>query len=88
MSPVMSFSRTSPFALLNSIIPQKKSFTTNSSPSLTGCSNCIKKKNSLPPSAEREKIEREIAVTDEKIDKIVYGLYGVREEETKITEGK
>lgn len=38
-----------------------------------------KKKNSLPPSAEREKVEREIAVTDEKIDDIVYGLYGVAE---------
>ena len=33
-----------------------------------------KKKNFLLPSAEREKIEREIAVTDEKIDDIVYGL--------------
>lgn len=39
-----------------------------------------KKKNSLPPSAEREKIEREIAVTDEKIDEIVYGLYGITED--------
>ena len=39
-----------------------------------------KKKNSIPPSAEREKIEREIAVTDEKIDEIVYGLYGIRED--------
>jgi hypothetical protein len=46
-----------------------------------------KKKSSLPPSAEREKIEREIAVTDEKIDEIVYGLYGVSEEERKIIEG-
>ncbi len=45
-----------------------------------------KKKNSLPPSAEREKIEREIAVTDEKIDDIVYGIYGVTEEERKIIE--
>lgn len=36
-----------------------------------------KKKNSLPLSAEREKIEREIAVTDEKIDDIVYGIYGI-----------
>lgn len=45
-----------------------------------------KKKNSLPPSAEREKIEREIAVTDEKIDEIVYGLYGVTEGERKIVE--
>lgn len=47
-----------------------------------------KKKNSLPPSAEREKIEREIAVTDEKIDDIVYGLYGVTNEERRIIEGK
>jgi len=36
-----------------------------------------KKKAALPPSAERENIEREIAVTDEKIDRIVYGLYGI-----------
>jgi type I restriction-modification system DNA methylase subunit len=47
-----------------------------------------KKKNSLPPSAEREKVEREIAVTDEKMDEIVYGLYGVTEEERKLIEGK
>lgn len=46
-----------------------------------------KKRASIPPSAEREKIEREIAVTDEKIDEIVYGLYGVTEEEKKIIEG-
>ena len=45
-----------------------------------------KKKNSLPPSAEREKVEREIAVMDEKIDEIVYGLYGVTEEERRIVE--
>jgi hypothetical protein len=45
-----------------------------------------KKKNSPPPSAEREKIEREILVTDEKIDEIVYGLYGITEEERKIIE--
>ncbi len=47
-----------------------------------------RKKAALPPSAEREKIEREIAVTDEKIDDIVYGLYGVIEEERKIIEGE
>jgi hypothetical protein len=35
-----------------------------------------KKKTALPASAEREKIDREIAVTDEKIDEIVYGLLG------------
>ncbi|MDH5202032.1 MAG: hypothetical protein OEZ31_02620 [Nitrospirota bacterium] len=43
-----------------------------------------KKKNSLPPSAEREKVEREIVVTDEKIDEIVYGLYGITVKEMKI----
>lgn len=47
-----------------------------------------KKKNTLPPSVEREKIEREIAVTDEKIDEIIYGLYGITEEERKIIEGR
>ena len=44
------------------------------------------KKNALPPSAERERIEREIAVTDEKIDEIVYGLYGLTEEEIRVVE--
>jgi len=47
-----------------------------------------KQKNSIPPSPEREKVEREIAVTDEKIDEIVYGLYGVTEEERKIIESR
>jgi len=47
-----------------------------------------KKKTDLPSSAEREKIEREIAVTDEKIDEIVYGLYGITVEERKIVEAK
>lgn len=45
-----------------------------------------KKENVLPPSAEREKIEREITITDEKIDEIIYGLYGVTDEERKIIE--
>ena len=45
-----------------------------------------KKKNSLPPSAECDKLEREIAVTDEKIDEIVYGLYGITEEERQVVE--
>ncbi|MEW6587497.1 MAG: TaqI-like C-terminal specificity domain-containing protein, partial [Nitrospirota bacterium] len=40
-----------------------------------------KRKAALPPSAEREKIEREIAITDEKIDDIVCGLYGVADGE-------
>jgi hypothetical protein len=34
--------------------------------------------------ARREKVEREIAVTDEKFDEIVYGLYGITEQEKKI----
>ena len=46
-----------------------------------------KKKNSIPTSAEREKIEREIAVTDEKIDELVYRLYGIMDKERKIIEG-
>lgn len=40
-----------------------------------------KRKAALPPSSGRDKIEREIAVTDEKIDEIVYGLYEVTKEE-------
>jgi hypothetical protein len=47
-----------------------------------------KKKKSLPPSAEREKIEHEISVTDDNIDEIVYGLYRITEEERRIIEGK
>jgi hypothetical protein len=43
-----------------------------------------KKIAALPPSAEREKIEREIAVTDGKIDEIVFELYGITAEERKI----
>ena len=45
-----------------------------------------KKKSALPPSAEREKIERELAVTDENIDEIVCGLYGLTNEERRIIE--
>ena len=41
----------------------------------------------IPPSTEREKIEREITITDEKLDEIVYGLHGVTEEERKMIEG-
>ena len=37
---------------------------------------------------ERDKIERKIAVADEKINDIVYGLYGVTDEERKIIEGE
>ena len=45
-----------------------------------------KKKTALPPSSKREKIEREIKITDEKIDELVYELYGITEEERKIIE--
>lgn len=45
-----------------------------------------KKKSALPLSAEREKIEREIVVTDEKIDEIVYKLYRITDEERKVIE--
>ncbi len=43
-----------------------------------------KKKVALPPSAQRDKVEREIAVTDEKMDEIVFGLYGITDEERKV----
>lgn len=45
-----------------------------------------KKKYALPPLAEREKIERETAITDKKIDDIVYGLYGITKAERKVIE--
>jgi hypothetical protein len=35
-----------------------------------------------------EKIEREIVVTDEKIDEFVYGLYGIIDDKRKIIEGR
>jgi len=38
----------------------------------------------LPPSVERDKIERKKTAMDEKIDEIVYGLYGIIEQEKKI----
>jgi hypothetical protein len=47
-----------------------------------------KKKHSgkLAPS-ELDRLEREIASTDREIDELVYGLYGIREEERKIVQG-
>jgi type I restriction-modification system DNA methylase subunit len=45
-----------------------------------------KRNNVLPPSAERERIEREIAVTDETIDQLVFDLYQLTQEERKIIE--
>jgi len=43
-----------------------------------------KKKIALPPSSKRDKIEREIQITDEKINELVYELYGITEEEKKV----
>lgn len=45
-----------------------------------------KRKNDLPPSAERERIEREIAVIDENTDQLVYDLYQLTPDERKIIE--
>jgi hypothetical protein len=47
-----------------------------------------KKKHSgkLAPS-EIDRLEREIAATDEEIDNLVYELYGITDEECKIIEG-
>ncbi len=45
------------------------------------------KKVALLPGSKREKIEREVQITDEKIDELVYELYGITEEEKKIIEG-
>ncbi|HHT9141257.1 MAG TPA: Eco57I restriction-modification methylase domain-containing protein [Candidatus Tripitaka californicus] len=46
-----------------------------------------KKRHALPATSGREMVEREIAVTDEKIDDLVYELYGITKEERKIIEG-
>jgi hypothetical protein len=37
---------------------------------------------------EQEQLEREIAATDAQIDRLVYELYGLTEEEIKIVEGE
>lgn len=49
-----------------------------------GCSNCTIRKSSSLHLQSVKKIDREIPVTDEKIDEIVYVLYGVTEEEIGI----
>lgn len=38
--------------------------------------------------AAKQRLQREIDATDEKIDNLVYELYGLNEEETRIVEGK
>ncbi len=37
---------------------------------------------------EQEQLEREIAATDAQIDRLVYDLYGLTEEEIKIVDGE
>jgi len=36
---------------------------------------------------EQESLQRQIAATDRQIDDLVYGLYGLTEDETRIVEG-
>ena len=43
--------------------------------------------NKVDFDSEKEPIQRQIAATDKKIDKLVYELYGLTEEEIKIVEG-
>jgi type I restriction-modification system DNA methylase subunit len=45
------------------------------------------KLNQVAFDSEKEPIQRQIAATDKKIDKLVYELYGLTEEEIKIVEG-
>jgi hypothetical protein len=44
-------------------------------------------KRSTHTPQEKEMLAREIAATDQAIDKLVYTLYGLTEEEIKIVEG-
>ena len=46
-----------------------------------------KQKQSANSEAARQRLEREINVTDKQIDALVYELYGLTEEEIKIVEG-
>ena len=41
----------------------------------------------LPPSADRQLYQRQIEATDRQIDRLVYELYGLTEEEIEIVEG-
>lgn len=47
----------------------------------------IRKRNPLTPQ-DKESLQREIDATDQQIDKLVYELYGLTEEEIKIVEGE
>jgi ClpP class serine protease len=47
----------------------------------------LHKKNPKTPQ-EQEMLKREIEATDKAIDKLVYELYGLSEEDTKIVEGQ
>lgn len=47
-----------------------------------------KQKQTAANEAARERIAREIALTDEKIDALVYELYGLSDEEIALVEGR
>ncbi len=49
--------------------------------------NKQKHSGKLAPS-QVERVDREIAATDAEIDKLVYELYGITDEEREIIEGK
>ena len=46
-----------------------------------------KQKQATTSANARERIEREINVTDEKIDALVFELYGLTDDESKIVKG-
>jgi type II restriction/modification system DNA methylase subunit YeeA len=46
-----------------------------------------KQKHAARSESARARLEREINVTDEQIDALVYELYGLTEEEIKVVEG-
>ena len=48
----------------------------------------LNKKIQTAKGSQKDQIQRQIEKTDEEIDKIVYKLYGITEEERKIIEGQ
>jgi len=48
--------------------------------------DAIKIGGDVGPSGEKTRIQRQINTTDKQIDKLVYELYGLKEEEIKIVE--
>ena len=76
-----------PSAPSTSPTPPTSSATTAWSPWSSACSACT---SSLPPHqtpTERSVLQRQIDATDHKIDRLVYELYELTEDEIKIVEG-